>query len=107
MEEHTIILSRQLFAELADVITWDKFAVTRIQANRFLSDLKAKAEMVKDNPRFKIVIEDPDDDIVINAAYVGKADYIVTGDKHLLAIRTFKKTQIVTVTEMLELMINH
>jgi len=47
------------------------------------------------------VMEDSDD-AVLNVAHAGKADYIVTGDKHLLALKQFKKTKIVTVNQMLE-----
>lgn len=103
LEEHTVILSPLMLAEFVDVIARDKFTVKSSQVNRFLSDLKTKTKMVKDNVMFTVISEDADDDIVLNTAYTGKADYIVTGDKHLLAVRKFKKTQIVNVTEMLEI----
>ena len=57
-----------------------------------------------DNALFKKVAEDPDDDVVLNAAHAGKADYIVTGDKHLLTLNNFKKTKIVTVNQMLDIL---
>jgi putative PIN family toxin of toxin-antitoxin system len=37
LEEHTIILSRQMLAELSDVIARDKFKINRAQVNRVLS----------------------------------------------------------------------
>ena len=57
-----------------------------------------------DNALFKEVAKDPDDDVVLNTAYAGKADYIVTGDKHLLILNNFKKTKIVTVNQMLDIL---
>jgi putative PIN family toxin of toxin-antitoxin system len=105
LEEHTIILSRQMLAELADVLTRDKFTVKGSQADRFLSVLIRKTKIVPANPHFKIIREDPDDDVVLNTAYDGKADYIVTGDRHLLNLKEFKRTKIVKVTQLLELLI--
>lgn len=101
LEEHTVILSRQMLAELADVLARDKFAVKTAQADRFLAILVRNAKVVTPSSRFKIK-EDPDDDIVLNTAYVGKAEYIVTGDRHLLELKEFKRTKIVKVAQMLE-----
>jgi putative PIN family toxin of toxin-antitoxin system len=104
LNKHTVILSRQMLAELADVAGRDKFNITGSQVERFLSIMVKMAKIVPDNTLFKEVAFDPDDDVVLNAAYTGKADYIVTGDKHLLTLNNFKKTKIVTVNQMLEIL---
>src|SRR4030066_2426023 len=83
LEAHTLILSSKMLAELADVLTRDEFRIKNSQVDRFLSSLVRACKIVPDNPRFKVVSEDPDDDVVLNTAYTGKADYIVTGDNHL------------------------
>jgi len=103
LDRHTVILSRQILAELADVAARDKFPVTNIQVERFLSVLVRIAKMVPDNALFKEVLEDPDDDVVLNAAHAGKADYIITGDKHLLTLNQFKKTKIMTVNQIMDI----
>jgi len=90
LEEHTIILSSQMLAELADVLSRDKFFVTSSQVDRFISVLVRKTKIVSVDSSFKVILEDPDDDIVLNTALSGKADYIVTGDKHLLSLRKFE-----------------
>jgi predicted nucleic acid-binding protein len=41
---------------------------------------------------------------VLRTAFDGKADYIVSGDNHLLSLGTFRGTKIVTVDEMLTLL---
>ena len=104
LEEHTVILSRQMLAELADVLAREKFNVKSSQADRFLASLVRKSKIVPASSRFKVITEDPDDDVVLNTAYKGKADYIVTGDRHLLNLKEFKMTQIVQVTRMLEIL---
>ena len=103
-DRHTVILSRQMLAEFADVAGRNKFPVTSVQVERFLSSLVRIAKVVPDNALFKEVAKDPDDDVVLNTAYAGKADYIVTGDKHLLTLNNFKKTKIVTVNQMLDIL---
>lgn len=104
LEEHTIILSRQMLTELADVLTRDKFSVKSTQVDRFLSILMRKSKIVPADPHFKVISEDPDDDVVLSTAYKGKANYIVTGDRHLLNLKEFKRTKIVKVTQLLELL---
>jgi putative PIN family toxin of toxin-antitoxin system len=100
LDKHTVVSSRQMLAELADVISRDKFKVTNSQVDRFISSLVRMSEMVQDNTRFKVVLEDPDDAVVLNMAYDGRAEFIVTGDRHLLGLGSFKKTKIVTINQM-------
>jgi putative PIN family toxin of toxin-antitoxin system len=102
LEKHTVILSRQMLAELADVLTRDKFIVKTSQADRFLANLVRKSKIVTPGSRFTVISEDPDDDVVLNTAYAGKADYIVTGDRHMLSLKEFKTIKIVKVTQMRE-----
>jgi uncharacterized protein len=104
LQEHTVLLSSMILAELADVITRDNFAITDSEVNRFLSSLTKISKIIQDKPRFKIIIEDPDDDVILNAAYNGKADYIITGDKNLLTWKKFKSIKIINVPELLEVL---
>jgi uncharacterized protein len=63
--EHTIILSRQMLAELADVVARDKFNVRGSQADKFVASLIRKSKIISVGSRFEVVSEDPDDDIVL------------------------------------------
>jgi predicted nucleic acid-binding protein len=49
---------------------------------------------------FKVVLKDPNDEI-LNTAYSGRAEFIVTGDRHLLVLEKFKKTKIININQML------
>jgi putative PIN family toxin of toxin-antitoxin system len=46
---------------------------------------------------------DPDDSKFLECAFYGKADYIVSGDKHLLTITDFKHSKITTHADFLEI----
>jgi len=52
----------------------------------------------------KVVQDDPEDDMVIECAVVGKATHIVTGDKHLLGLKNYQEIAIVKATEFVKLL---
>ena len=54
--------------------------------------------------RFPPVTADPDDNIVVEAAHSGRVDYVVTGDRKLLALKEFKGIEFVTVDDMLRML---
>lgn len=104
LEEHKMILSRPLIVELAEVLTREKFRVRNREVEGFLATLRRKSKFVTPTAHFKVIPQDPDDDIIINTAYKGKAEYIVTGDRHLLTLKDFKGIKIVSVAQMLEIL---
>jgi putative PIN family toxin of toxin-antitoxin system len=101
LEKHEVITSSQMLAELADVLSRGKFGVTNSQVERFLSVLVGKSELVKVEQPPKVVQADPDDDVVLDTAYRGKADCVVSGDKHLLGLKEYKGIKVVGVNEMI------
>jgi len=48
------------------------------------------------------VVRDKKDNKIIDCAFDGKADYIVTGDPDLLELKEFREIKIVTAKEFLE-----
>lgn len=79
-----------------------KFAVPESKSLAFLSQLKSKVAVV--NPSFVLdaVSEDPDDNRVLECAVAGKAEYIVSGDRHLLRLHSYDGIAILTVRQFLE-----
>lgn len=67
----------------------------------FLTTIDKTAVIINVKSRFKAIKEDPDDDVVLRTAFDGKADYIISGDKHLLTLCMFRGIRILTVSEML------
>jgi predicted nucleic acid-binding protein len=53
---------------------------------------------------FKVVEDDPSDNIFIEAAVAGKAKLIVSGDGHLLNLGSFRDIPIITAKEFLEML---
>lgn len=50
-----------------------------------------------------MVSDDPDDDRVLECAAAAQADYLLTGDKHLLKLGSYRATRIVKAAEFLAL----
>jgi len=101
-----LISSNTLMDELTSVLAEERIAryVTRRDVDRFLRYIGRRTTLVEVGSEFNVVREDPEDDVVLNTAYSGRADYVVSGDRHLIPLREFKGIKIVTVGEVLNIL---
>lgn len=72
-----------------------KYACTEADVARFACDLKTTAAFATDLPVPDAVPRDPDDNVIIATAVAARADYLVTGDRHLLDLGTHDAIRIV------------
>ena len=79
----TLIISPPLLDELEDKLRV-KFGVSTGDAAAIRAKLENAAEVVDPNLVLDVVKDDPDDNRVLECAVAGRADYIVSGDRHLL-----------------------
>lgn len=102
--KHKITISREVLDEFAEVAAEPEMRkyVSEQDISRFLRDIGSVSEIVGIKSKFRVIKEDPADDIILRTCYDGKARYIVSGDKHLLKLKRFRRTKIVTVDEMLK-----
>jgi uncharacterized protein len=104
MRGHSAVASGETLEELADVPAREKFSLTERQIARFL-ELYIRGSENRPVERTRRRREaDPDDNTVLDTAVDGKADFVVTGDKHLLALERFEGIQIITVDAALRLL---
>lgn len=54
----------------------------------------------------KVIIADTDDDDILECAVIGQSHYLVSGDRHLLAIGSYQGIQIVKAAEFLAVLQN-
>ncbi len=88
------IISPILIAELIEILT-KKFNFT-------IDKITLVEELIKEN--FKVVypsqtihvLADEDDNRVLEAAFKGECDYVVTGDNDLLDLKLYKNIKIIT-----------
>lgn len=62
----------------------------------FLALVREAARVVRPASRLEVVKEDPADNRVLEPAIASRADYIVTGDHHLVAIGSYMDVRIIT-----------
>ncbi len=96
-----IVTSDLILQELATVLRRPKFKTNEKEIRRTTLALIRSAHVIKVKSKFAAVKKDPKDDKIINTAYDGNADVIVTGDSHLLNLKSFREIKITTVEKML------
>ena len=96
-----LILSPELIHEFCLKLS-DKFKVESKTVKEWLNLLKENAELVVVGKTVK-VSRDNKDDMVIEAAIAGKADFIVSGDRDLLIIKKYENISILTPREFWEI----
>jgi len=101
-----LILSRCILEEFIEVADDPRIGryVDQEDIIAFLRVVGSVAKIVRVRSKFKVVKEDPDDDIILRTACDGRADYVVSGDSYLLSLGEFRGIRIVTVDEMLMLL---
>ena len=72
------------------------------QLEAFSYQLKERAEWIRVHSSLQVIREDPSDDKFLACAVDGRADRIVTGDRHLLRLKSFRGIRIIPPAEFLK-----
>lgn len=84
-----ICVSEAMLRELEGVLRRLKFGLDPEIVRTVMIEIRDIAEWIVPVKRHFAVKNDPDDDMIIDCAVAAEADYIVTGDAHLLALKKF------------------
>ena len=105
--EIQLISSTPILGELRDVLSRnevkERFHYSARDIESFARAVQNVSVRVKIMSNFKVVVDDPKDDVVLNTAHDGKADYVVSGDHHLRGLRSFKGIKIVSPNQMMRI----
>jgi len=82
----------------------DKRHITQSDIARIKHALKTDAVVVSPKASLEVVGKDPDDNRILECALEGGADYLVSGDHHLLDLKRFRGMQIVTARQFLAIL---
>lgn len=103
-ERITLITTDQLITELKTVTGRDKLIKYFDQDK--VTDLISLLDIISEKIRIKEiepVCRDPKDDFLLALAKESKADFLITGDKDLLGIKFYGRTQIINVKKFKEI----
>lgn len=97
-----IITSPKILNEMADVFD-KKFKRPEDEIEEFRTEIVENAIIVEPQIKLDVIKEDPDDNMILEAAVEGGADFITPGDKHLKGLKEFKGIPILSPSKMSEI----
>lgn len=99
------LASNDIVDEYLRVLAYSKFSLSEEEINYILyQEILPYFETVevKRKPESVIVKADPADDMFIRCALAGNAALIVSGDFHLLSLKSYRKVKILTPSQALK-----
>lgn len=91
-----LILSPAIFEEFRRVLR-EKFRFTDQAVYTAETLLRRVGIVVEPRESIELIADDPDDNRILEAAVAGKAEVIISGDRHLLHLGTFRGIPVVTM----------
>jgi len=103
-----LIVSKRILEEIQQVFAYPKIRnrcpKSDDEINDFFHQVEESAITTPGFLNLAVVAGDPTDDKFVIAAVEGKADYIVSGDQHLLELGFYENIRIVKPKEFLEIL---
>lgn len=104
----TLVTSRDLSEEIERVLFYPRVR-KRIRASdeeirQWVVSLNIIADIVTPTIDLSVVSADPDDDKYVEVALEGHADFIVSGDSHLLELESYEGVRIIAPREFLDIL---
>ena len=106
--EFSLVVSRAIIAEVEQVLQRpyfrDQRGITAKDIVRIKRLLLKRGLVVRPQTCGALVPDDPGDDPILACALEGQAEFLVTGDHHLLKLQRVQDTRIVTPREFLAIL---
>lgn len=103
LKRYQLLLSREIFAEYKGVL--NRFErISRTKRKKLLGKIKAHSSWVNPKQRFAVIKDDPKDNKFLECAVAGKANFLISGDSHLLDLKEFQNAKILTIGAWFKLM---
>ena len=95
-------ISDPILEEVKNVLESNKFQFSSEITHEIIHELITISEFVNPSISVNVLEKDPDDNKVLECALGHSADYIITGDIHLLEIGEYQNIKILTSAEFLK-----
>jgi putative PIN family toxin of toxin-antitoxin system len=101
--ELSLVTTPAIMEELREVLGRPKF-ILRIRALQtsvaeLMKSLLIVVEVIPDLPIEPVIKRDPDDDKILACAIATQADWLISGDDHLLSVKRYKGISIVSPSQ--------
>lgn len=105
---YILIISKEIIAEINRTLSYpyiaQKYHITNEDIKSLITLLEHESVIISKTPKINVVKNDPDDNKIIACAICAEANYIVSGDKHLLTLQRYKNIAIVTAPDFLKIL---
>ena len=96
------VASKEIVDEYLRVLTYPKFKLSEEEINYLLyQEILPFFDIIDVQQGPQILEKDPQDDKFIRCALTANAIYIISGDKHLLALKSYQKIKILPPAEFI------
>lgn len=104
----TLVTSPQILSEVQRVFGYPRirkaYGLDQATIEQVVARLAKYAVVTPGDLAIDAIKEDPADDMFLACAVEGDADFIVSGDSHLLDLRTFRGAEILTARRFLSVL---
>jgi putative PIN family toxin of toxin-antitoxin system len=98
------VVSSLFILEEIERILVQKFSYKLRAAKRFTFRIAQIADVYDPKGTVRVIEKHPDDNLVLETAWIGRAKYLVTGDKeHILPVKIFRNIKIIEPAKFLPL----
>ena len=98
-----LFITKEILNEIEEVIGRPKFHAGRNEIEYFIKSIEKISNKVSIKNKIKKGSRDKSDNKYIECGIAANADYIISGDIHLLEIKKYKNIKIATAREYLEI----
>lgn len=103
-----VFVSSPIIEEFERVLRYpklmDRHGLEEGEIGEFIYDLLNAAALTEEGNATGVIKGDPSDDKYLSCVVAAKADFIVSGDEHLLSLREYRRIPIVTSSKFLEIL---
>ncbi len=103
-----VFISEEITAEINQVLAYPKlvriYKTTELDKDELMQQVLRIVKFVKVASKVNVIQEHASDNKFLDCALDSKADYIVSGDKHVLNVVSYKKIKMLTVSGFLEML---
>ena len=97
-----LTMSREMLDEFLRVLAYPKLRLSEEEIHYLLYvEVLPHVEMVQGRPGAILIPTDPSDDMFLHCAVAAGAKYIISGDRHLLQLKSYKRIKILSPAEFL------
>jgi len=101
--EPKLFLCDYILNELNGVLKRPKFSFPPDVIRSIISELNSIGNIVTPSIRIRKIKEDPSDNRILECAVEANADYIISGDTHLLNQKVFRNVKVISPADYLKI----